>query len=158
MYFFGGWCTPAPRSAHPNSASRVIPNDKIVIVQWSFWMSILLRLHQWLAAPAAPHGLAAFRVLFGLLVAVGNARFVASGWPEKLYGEPRFFFRFAGFDEVWPVTAEAARWCHTAFVPLGVLIALGLLFRPAVVCFTALFAWLQLGDVTNYLKIGRAHV
>jgi vitamin K-dependent gamma-carboxylase len=112
----------------------------------------LLRLHQWLAAPSAPYGLAAFRVLFGLLIAVGNARFVAAGWPEKLYGEPRFFFRFAGFDDVWPVTAEAAVWCHIACVPLGLLIALGLLFRPAVVCFTVLFAWLQLGDVTNYLN------
>lgn len=115
-------------------------------------MTPLLRLHRFLAAPVDGAGLAAFRVLFGLLIAAGNARFVASGWPEKLYGEPRFFFRFAGFDDVWPVTAEAARACHTAFIPLGLLIAAGLLFRPAMVAFTVLFAWLQLGDVTNYLN------
>jgi hypothetical protein len=40
MYFLGAGAAPAPRSVgpHPNSASRVIPNDKMVSVQWSFGM------------------------------------------------------------------------------------------------------------------------
>ena len=110
------------------------------------------RLHAWLAHPVDPAGLAVFRVLFGLLVSLGNLRFLLQGWPQKLYGEPRFFFRYAGFEWVPPLDGHSATACYGAFVVLGVLIAAGFLYRPAMVVFTLLFAFVQLGDVTNYLN------
>ena len=93
-----------------------------------------------------------FRVLFGLLLAVGNARFLLQGWPQKLYGQPAFFFRYAGFEWVPPLNGQTASLCYGAFIVLGALIAAGLLYRPAIVVFTLLFAFVQLGDVTNYLN------
>ena len=42
--------------------------------------------------PIAP--LITFRILFGGLMMVGAARFMLSGWVERLYVEPRFFFKF----------------------------------------------------------------
>ncbi|HEY1097538.1 MAG TPA: HTTM domain-containing protein [Myxococcota bacterium] len=115
-------------------------------------MSVLARLHAALARPVDGAGLAVFRILFGVLLAVGNLRFLLSGWPQKLYGEPTFFFRFAGFRHVPPLDVDSATWAYGGFVVCGVLIALGVLYRPAIVCFTVLFAWVQLADVTNYLN------
>jgi vitamin K-dependent gamma-carboxylase len=110
------------------------------------------RLHQRLTAPTDPAGLAVFRMLYGLLVSVGSARFLASGWPEKLYGEPRFFFRYAGFAWVPVPDVDAVRACYVAFVVLGLAIATGTLTRLATAAFVVLFAWVQLADVTNYLN------
>ena len=44
--------------------------------------SLWRRLVAVLAAPTDPTGLAAFRFLYGALVALGSARFLDSGWPE----------------------------------------------------------------------------
>ncbi|MBM4281586.1 MAG: gamma carboxylase [Deltaproteobacteria bacterium] len=113
---------------------------------------VVARLQRRLAAPTDPAGLAAFRIFYGLLVAAGSARFLSSGWPEKLFGEPRFFFRYAGFSWVPVPDAGDVRACYAAFVVLGALIATGTLTRLATLSFVVLFAWVQLGDVTNYLN------
>jgi vitamin K-dependent gamma-carboxylase len=110
------------------------------------------RLVAALAAPTDPTGLAVFRFLYGTLVALGSARFLDSGWPEKLYGTPTFFFRFAGFSWVPTPDGETARLLYTAFIVLGVGIATGTLYRFCTAAFVVLFAWVQLGDVTNYLN------
>jgi hypothetical protein len=115
-------------------------------------MTPVRRLQERLLAPTDPAGLAAFRILYGLLVTLGSARFLWSGWPEKLYGEPRFFFRYAGFSWVPVPDVDAVRACYVAFVVLGSAIALGAFTRLALVSFVVLFAWVQLGDVTNYLN------
>ena len=113
---------------------------------------LLSRLHAQLARPVDPAGLAVFRVLFGLLVAVGNLRFLLSGWPHTLYGEPKFFFRYAGFEWVPALNELTASRCYASFVVCGALIAAGFLYRPAIVVFTLVFAFVQLADVTNYLN------
>jgi vitamin K-dependent gamma-carboxylase len=105
-----------------------------------------------LGAPTDPAGLAAFRFLYGALVALGSARFLDSGWPEKLYGTPTFFFRFAGFSQVPVPDGDTARTLYGVFVVLGIAIATGTLYRLSMAAFVVLFAWVQLGDVTNYLN------
>jgi vitamin K-dependent gamma-carboxylase len=110
------------------------------------------RVERALSAPADPRGLAALRILFGLLVAIGSARFVASGFIEKLCGEPHFFFRYPGLSWVPVPSPETVHVVYGAFVVLGVLIALGLFARPALLAFVTLFLWIQLVDVTNYLN------
>ena len=49
--------------------------------------------------------LAAFRIIFGAVMVVGILRFLASGQLPRIYGEPRFFFTYPGFEWVqpWPV-------------------------------------------------------
>jgi len=111
-----------------------------------------MRLVAWLSRPTDPAGLAAFRFLYGTLVALGSARFLDAGWPEKLYGTPTFFFRFAGLSWVPAVDGDSARACYLAFVVLGIGIATGTLYRLCIGAFVLLFTFIQLGDVTNYLN------
>ena len=68
---------------------------------------------------AAP--LAAFRVLFGLLIAVSMIRFVAYGWVEKLYLAPTFHFTYLGLSWVKPL----GPWTYILFI-LCFISALGL--------------------------------
>jgi hypothetical protein len=110
------------------------------------------RLVTALQTPTDPAGLAAFRFLYGALLALGSARFLDAGWPEKLYGTPTFFFRFAGFSWVPTPDGDTARTLYGVFVVLGIAIATGTLYRLSMAAFVVLFAWVELGDVTNYLN------
>ena len=42
--------------------------------------------------PVDVASLAAFRIVFGLVMFVGIVRFLGSGWIQPMYGQPRFFF------------------------------------------------------------------
>lgn len=96
--------------------------------------------------------LAAFRILFGVVAAVGIARFLASGWIPQVYAEPRWFFHYPGFDWVapWPLWGMYVH--YGALLVLAIAIALGAWFRIATTLFVIGFAYTQLLDVTNYLN------
>ena len=49
------------------------------------------------ARPRDIASLAAFRILFGLLMAAAMARFLARGWVRELYTAPAFHFAYPGF-------------------------------------------------------------
>jgi vitamin K-dependent gamma-carboxylase len=104
------------------------------------------------ARPVDIASLAAFRIIFGTVMFAGILRFLATGWIEKMYGEPTFFFSYAGFDWVrpWPVWAMYLHYSVLAMLALA--IALGLFHRVVCVVFTIGFAYTQLIDVTNYLN------
>lgn len=105
-----------------------------------------------LTRPVDAANLVVFRVLFGLLMAAGAVRFVASGWIDTLYLEPTWFFPYDGFEwvNVWP---RAGMIAHFSVVAVSALfVALGLFYRVAIVVFVVSFAWAQLFDVTNYLN------
>jgi vitamin K-dependent gamma-carboxylase len=107
---------------------------------------------QHLTRPIDAASLVAFRVMFGLMMAFGLARFVLQGWIDKLYVGPNFFFKYPGFE--W-VTVPDRAGLYTLFAVLFVsalLIALGLFYRAATIVFFFAFAYLQLLDVTNYLN------
>lgn len=110
------------------------------------------RIARHLSAPVDGAGLAAFRVLFGLLMCAGLVRFLFSGWIERFYGEPTFFFKYWGFAwiEVPPVAWIDA--LTAALALLALLIALGLFYRLAALLFFVGFTYLELFDVTNYLN------
>jgi hypothetical protein len=98
---------------------------------------------------AAP--LAAFRVLFGLLIAVAIVRFLAYGWVEKLYLTPTFQFTYLGLSWVKPV----GPWTYVFFV-LCFLSALGVAFGyryklSALVLFFS-FTYIEAMDKTTYLN------
>jgi hypothetical protein len=96
--------------------------------------------------------LAAFRVIFGLVMFGGLIRFLATGWIEPMYGEPRWFFKYPGFAwvEPWPVWGMYLHYAVLAGLALA--IALGAFHRVVCVLFVAGFAYTQLIDVTNYLN------
>ena len=48
----------------------------------------------WLWRPVDGASLAAVRIFFGLILFAGAVRFVAEGWVEVLFVEPRHFLKY----------------------------------------------------------------
>lgn len=109
-------------------------------------------MFRWFSAPVDIASLAAFRVLFGLVMAAGMIRFLAKGWVSEIYLRPQFHFPYEGFEWIrpWPDL-----WMLVHFVGLAILalmIAAGLFFRAAAVLFCVGFAYVELIDQTAYLN------
>jgi vitamin K-dependent gamma-carboxylase len=109
-------------------------------------------LRRALAQPADAASLAAFRVLFGLLMAASALRFMLSGWVERCYGDRSFFFKYWGFSWVHALPVSGMFGLYGALAILGLCIALGFYYRVAIVLFGLLFTYVELIDVTNYLN------
>lgn len=97
-------------------------------------------------------GLVFFRILYGLLLTIGASRFLSSGYFEKLYVEPTFFFRYTGFAWVPIPSPDVIHTIYIGFIVLGILISTGVYYRLAIITATCLFIWVRLIDVTNYLN------
>ncbi len=115
-------------------------------------MPLSTRLKNFLSRPVPADSAAAFRILFGLLMFVGALRFLAYGWVQKLYVEPKFFFTYDGFSWVrpWP-----SFWMEAHFVVLAVLalfIAAGFYYRLSAFLFFLGFTYIELIDKSNYLN------
>ena len=96
--------------------------------------------------------LAAFRIIFGVVMFVGCVRLISTGWIETMYGDPHFFFTYPGFGWVrpWPV---AGMYVHYAVLAvLALAIAAGYRHRLVTLLFVAGFTYTQLVDITNYLN------
>jgi vitamin K-dependent gamma-carboxylase len=113
---------------------------------------MLRRLADAALRPVDIASLAAFRIVFGLLMFAGIVRFLGTGWIERMYGEPRFFFTYPGFGwvEAWPVWGMYLH--YSVLAALALLIAAGVFYRVATALFVLGFAYTQLIDVTNYLN------
>lgn len=112
----------------------------------------LQRLRRAATRPVDPASLVAFRVLYGLLVTVSATRFLANGWVDRFFGEPTFFFRYWGFDWVPVPSVPALYAIYGALALTGVAIIVGYRHRLAAAINVALFTWVELIDVTNYLN------
>lgn len=97
--------------------------------------------------------LVVFRILAGSLMALGGIRFLLSGWIQKLYIEPDFFFKFYGFE--WVIVPESP-WMlyglHIIIVLSAIGIALGWKYRFSAVIFFLSFSYAEFMDATNYLN------
>jgi hypothetical protein len=96
--------------------------------------------------------LAAFRVLFGLALALSMWRFIANGWIDKLFVNPRFFFKYWGFSWVEPLSGPAMNALVWSLGGLSLCVAAGLLFRLTAPLFALGLIYLQLIDVSTYLN------
>ena len=105
-----------------------------------------------LAKPVDIAWLAAFRVLFGLTLAVSTARFLAYGWIDALFIEPRFHFKYLGFAWVEPLPAPQLYALFWALLGLALMVAAGALFRVSALLLVLGFSYLQLIDVATYLN------
>ncbi len=104
------------------------------------------------ARPVDVASLAAFRIIFGLVMFGGIVRFLATGWIEPMYGAPRFFFAFPGFAWVEPWSVTGMYIHYGVLAGLALAIAAGAWHRVVTPLFTLGFAYTQLIDVTNYLN------
>lgn len=113
---------------------------------------MLQRIRHALFRPIDIASLAAFRILFGMLMLAGTVRFVAKGWVHDLYIEPDFFFSYYGFSWVAPWPAWGM-YLHIALMGLFALfVALGFFYRVSIALFFVAFTYVELIDQTNYLN------
>jgi hypothetical protein len=113
------------------------------------------RLQQLWPALAAPRDIAsitAFRVAFGAIVVISSLRFLSYGWIDELYSKPGFHMRYWGFGWVPLPPPAVTTALFVATGVLGLLVALGLCYRPAVALLFVAFTYLQLVDVATYLN------
>jgi len=93
-----------------------------------------------------------FRILFGALMMIGAIRFMQNGWIEKLYLEPRFFFKFYGFEWVTALNESGMYFLFWTVIISSACIMLGLFYRLAAITFFLSFSYIELIDATNYLN------
>lgn len=96
--------------------------------------------------------LVTFRILFGALMLVGTARFMASGWIEKLYLLPKFHFKYYGFGWVQSLNETGIYLLFWVMLLSAFCIMIGLWYRWATLAFFLTFTYSELIDATNYLN------
>src|SRR5262245_2186902 len=99
-----------------------------------------------LEEPCDAAGLAAFRVMFGVLMLAAVVRFTSLGWIRELYAEPAFHFTYLGFDWVkpWPLWGL---YLHFGLLGLAATtLALGWYTRWSALAFFVLFTYAELLD------------
>ena len=98
---------------------------------------------------AAP--LAAFRVLFGLMMFISLVRFWAYGWIEKFYITPDFHFSYYGFEWVKPIGA-ATYLIFILCMISSLLVSVGWKYKWSISLFFLSFTYIELMDKTTYLN------
>ena len=114
--------------------------------------ALLGRLEHALLRPVDVAWLAAYRVLFGLAMAVSMERFIAYGWIDTLLLAPRFRFHYFGLDWVEPLSRGSMHALFWALAGLAVAMAAGFAFRITSVLFAIGLSYIQLIDVSTYLN------
>jgi vitamin K-dependent gamma-carboxylase len=104
------------------------------------------------SAPVPIESLAALRIIFGIIMAVGTTRFLLSGWVSELFIKPTFFFKYLGFGWM-PVWGPVGLYIHFGVVIIAALmVAAGWYYRIALSVFMLSFLGIQLFDASNYLN------
>ena len=102
--------------------------------------------------PVDAAGLAAFRVLIGLVFALSAFRFLANGWIERFFVQPDTYFTYMGFEWVQPLAPWAMHALFWAIAILGLMVAAGAFYRVSAALLFLAFGYVELIDVTNYLN------
>jgi hypothetical protein len=93
-----------------------------------------------------------FRMVFGCMMIVSVVRFMALGWIEKHYIQPKVFFHYYGFSWVEPLGSMGMYAVHVIMLLAAVGIALGFFYRLSALLFFLTFTYCQLIDLTYYLN------
>lgn len=96
--------------------------------------------------------LVSFRILFGILMMAGTARFMALGWIEEHYTNPVFHFTYYGFEWVKPLGIQGMYVVHMLLLLASLCITLGLFYRVAAAIVFITFTYTELIDLTYYLN------
>ena len=84
---------------------------------------VLRRAIGWLSEERDAAGLAAFRVLFGSVVATSAGRFLAYGWVDEFFVKPRFTFHYLFAPGVPLLPAWAMHATFWVLLAAGVCVA-----------------------------------
>ncbi|WP_452222482.1 HTTM domain-containing protein [Lacinutrix salivirga] len=98
---------------------------------------------------AAP--LAVFRIGFGVMMCYGIIRYWLKGWIETVYIQPKFHFKYYGFE--WVKTL--GDYTYLLFFICGLaafFVAIGYKYRLAIITFFLSFTYIELMEKTTYLN------
>jgi hypothetical protein len=121
------------------------PDEEAGLNRARNWYSLLFQ-------PVALDPLIAFRVAFGLALALWSVYMLFSGNVYNLFIAPDYFFTYNGFSWIKPL---AAAGMYSVFVVLfisSVMIGAGWYFRISTIVFTLLFGYVSLIDQSIYLS------
>jgi HTTM domain/Vitamin K-dependent gamma-carboxylase, lumenal domain len=110
------------------------------------------RLKLYLSAPVSAQSLAVMRIVFGLIMTWEYMRFVGANRIVRYYAEPMFNFPYFGWDWIRPLPEPYIYWAWDLVGLCAFLVALGLLYRVAIVVFTVVFVYFFLLDQVQYLN------
>ena len=102
--------------------------------------------------PVDATGLALFRILFGTTMCLGALRFLWNGWVDRFFVQPDYYFPYWGLEWLTVAPPGAMYAIFVAIAVLAAMVAVGFCYRFAIVGFLALFTYVELIDVTNYLN------
>jgi len=105
-----------------------------------------------MATKVSIHSLAVFRILFGLLMTAAMLRFMANGWVDELFLQPKYHFPYPSFEWIRPWPGDWMHWHVAATAACAFGIALGFHYRVCCVLFFLGFTYLELIDRTTYLN------
>jgi hypothetical protein len=109
-------------------------------------------VRNWLSEPVDGSSLRAFRVLFGVVMAIGVVRFWQRGWIESLFVTPEMHFHYLGFEWLNPLPSAGMHAVFGVMFLASVLVAFGRLYRPAIITFVLAFTYVELCEKAAYLN------
>jgi len=110
------------------------------------------RLKAELERPVDGASVAAFRVIFGLLLFISCLRFMQHGWVDEYFRAPRYFFHYWGFAWLRPLPGQGMRLLYGVLTLCSLGIALGVRQRLAAAVFALGFGYAHFCDKANYLN------
>ncbi|HEV3261319.1 MAG TPA: HTTM domain-containing protein [Gemmataceae bacterium] len=110
------------------------------------------RWREYLLRPVDGASLAAFRILFGIILFWEVARYFAHGWIASYYSEPAFHFTYPLLPFLKPWPGNGMEIHFAALGVLALMIALGLCYRLASCLFLLGFTYVFFLDETYYLN------
>ncbi len=114
-------------------------------------MEINKYINQYLNKKSRAATLAAFRILFGVLMLFSLIRFLYKGWVYKFYIAPNFHFKYYGFS--WVVTWGGYTYILFAIAIIACIgIIIGFKYRLSIILFFLSFTYIELIDKTTYLN------
>ena len=100
---------------------------------------------------ADPAPLAVFRICFGIMMAISIIRFWLYGWIDLLYLNPKFHFKYYGFEWV-EVHGSLTYLIFSLCLVSSILVTLGYRYKLSIVTFFITFTYIELMDKTTYLN------
>ena len=93
-----------------------------------------------------------FRIIFGVMMMVGTARFITLGWIDDHYVKPLFHFKYYGFEWVQVLSKNGIVAVHILLLTASLFVTLGLFYRFSALLVFLTFTYLELIDLTYYLN------
>lgn len=96
--------------------------------------------------------LAVFRIVFGAVLFYSTCRFIARGWINDFYIQPKYHFPFFDFERLAPMPPAIMYLLYIFMAVAALFICLGFFYRVASVLFFLMFCYTELLDKTYYLN------